>query len=63
MTQIFSIAASILDKYFDLYKEETSEKLNLYMVDVAPRIFGLLTNGIDSAKDVKYFECIQKYIT
>ena len=60
--QVFCISASVLEKYFDLYREETCDKLNLYMLDVAPKIFALLMEGVESASDIRYFECIEKYI-
>ena len=56
------IAEDIIEKLFDLYKEQTSDKLNIYMLDVSPKIFTALIQGVDKAKEVKYFECIEKYI-
>ena len=47
---VFSISTSVLEKYFDLYHEETSEKLNLYMIQVAPKIFALLMAALVKAR-------------
>lgn len=60
--QIFSVSVSVLEKYFDLFKEEASERVGLYMIELAPKIFGLLMEGVDTARDVRYFECIEKFI-
>jgi hypothetical protein len=59
---VFVVAASILEKYFDIYKEQTSEVLNIYLMDIAPKIFAILLRNIDQAVDVKYFDCIGKYV-
>lgn len=59
---VFTVAAGILEKYFDLHKEQTSEVLNIYLIEIAPKIFAILLNNIDQATETKYFDCVEKYV-
>lgn len=58
----FAVSVGILERYFDIFKEQSSDALNVYLIDVAPKIFAILLSGVDRAVDVRYFGCIEKYV-